>query len=161
MITFLQVFYYVALKDSCILLNVRFGVECVKLWTIRIFLRKVPVMPEDLDLMRRILRRDQTALGDLYDRYGNAVYSLALRILRDNQRAEEIAPQRSLHRARPDVDAVGDQLLAVAGLRLQPQRTARETHVAFVGIGGDVPDVVDHASPVSFSGRLALGPCGK
>src|SRR5687767_7266943 len=48
-------------------------------------------MPDDLDLMRRILRRDQSALGELYDAYGNAVFSLALRILRDSQRAEEIA----------------------------------------------------------------------
>ena len=32
---------------------------------------------------------------------------------------------------------------------------------AFVAVGGDVTDVVDHARPVSFSGRLALGPCGK
>jgi RNA polymerase sigma-70 factor, ECF subfamily len=48
-------------------------------------------MPDDLELMRRILRRDQSALGELYDAYGNAVFSLALRILRDSQRAEEIA----------------------------------------------------------------------
>ena len=75
--------------------------------------------------------------------------------------AEEIAPCGALRRPRPDIDGVRDQLLPVAAPRLQPQRAARKTHRAFVGVGGDVTDVVDHARPVSFSGRLALGPCGK
>ena len=59
--------------------------------------------------------------------------------------------------SRPDLDGMRDQLLAVAAARLQPQRAARRTHRAFVGVGRDVTDVVDHARPVSFSGRLALG----
>ncbi len=75
--------------------------------------------------------------------------------------AEEIPPDRPLRRTRPDIDGVGDQLLAVAALRLQPQRAARKAHRALVTIGRDMTDVVDHARPVSFSGRLALGPCGK
>ena len=75
--------------------------------------------------------------------------------------AEEIAPHRALRRPRPDLDRVRDQLLAVAALRLQPQRAARKTDRALVAVGRDVTDVVDHARPVSFSGRLALGPCGK
>lgn len=79
------------MKSSGILFNVRFGVVCAKLSLIRIFPEKsIRFMPDDLDLMQRILRRDQSALGELYDRYGNPVYSLALRILRDSQRAEEI-----------------------------------------------------------------------
>ena len=75
--------------------------------------------------------------------------------------AEEVAARGPLGRPRADLDAVRDQLLSVAVSRLQPQRAAGETDRTFVGIGGDVADVVDHASPVSFSGRLALGPCGK
>ena len=77
------------------------------------------------------------------------------------QGAEEVAPCRPLRGPRPDVDAVGDQLLAAATERLQPQRAARKADVALIFIGGDMPDVVDHARPVSFSGRVAFGPCGK
>ncbi len=67
----------------------------------------------------------------------------------------------AVRRPRPDIDAVRNQLLAVVASRLEPQRAARETDRTFVAVGGDVTDVVDHARPVSFSGRLALGPCGK
>ena len=75
--------------------------------------------------------------------------------------AEEIAPHRAFRRLRPDIDGVGDQLLSVTAARFEPQRAPREADRIFVGVGGDVPDIVDHARPVSFSGRLALGPCGK
>ena len=53
---------------------------------------------------------------------------------------------------------VRNQLLAVAAPRLQPQRAARETHRAFVTIGRDVTDVVDHARPVSFLRPARIGP---
>ena len=75
--------------------------------------------------------------------------------------SEKIAPDGAFRRPRPDLDAMGDQLLAVAATRLQPQRAARKTHRALVSVTRDMTDVVDHARPVSFSGRLALGPCGK
>ena len=74
---------------------------------------------------------------------------------------EEIITRGAGRGPGPDLDGVRDQLLSIGALRLQPQRAARETHRTFVAIGGDVADVVDHARPVSFSGRLALGPCGK
>ena len=75
--------------------------------------------------------------------------------------AEKVVPYGAVRRPRPDIDDVRDQLLSVAAPRLQPQRAAREADRAFVAVGGDVANVVDHARPVSFSGRLALGPCGK
>ena len=77
------------------------------------------------------------------------------------QRAEEIAPHGTFGRAWMDLDIVRDQLLAIAAPGLQPQRAAGEADGILVLVGGDVTDVVDYASPVSFSGRLALGPCGK
>ncbi len=40
--------------------------------------------------MQRIRQRDQQALSALYDRYSSPVYSLALRVLGDSRRAEEI-----------------------------------------------------------------------
>src|SRR3974390_1021104 len=74
---------------------------------------------------------------------------------------EEIPPRGAFGWTWPDLDRVRDQLLSLAGPWLQPQRAAGEADRIFIGVGRDVADVVDHASPVSFSGRLALGPCGK
>src|SRR5712692_9668706 len=44
----------------------------------------------DLALVRRIVDGEEAALRSLYDRYGGLVYSVALRVLRDAQAAEEI-----------------------------------------------------------------------
>ena len=41
-------------------------------------------------LVLRIVQRDETALAELYDRYGNLVYAVALRVLRDASAAEEV-----------------------------------------------------------------------
>ncbi|MFN2167658.1 MAG: RNA polymerase sigma factor [Anaerolineae bacterium] len=43
----------------------------------------------DDELMRRVVARDQAALMALYERYGNLVYSLAYRVLRNAGLAEE------------------------------------------------------------------------
>jgi RNA polymerase sigma-70 factor (ECF subfamily) len=47
-------------------------------------------VPDDVELMQRIIQHDQRALADLYDRYGAYVYSLALRVLGQASLAEEI-----------------------------------------------------------------------
>jgi RNA polymerase sigma-70 factor, ECF subfamily len=44
----------------------------------------------DDELMLRIIRRDEAALSELYRRYGNAVYSLALRVTQGTEWAEEV-----------------------------------------------------------------------
>lgn len=44
----------------------------------------------DVELMRRVSRQDQSALSELYQRYGGAVYSLALRVLHNRTMAEEV-----------------------------------------------------------------------
>jgi len=43
------------------------------------------------ELAHALQRRDESALGELYDRYGAAVYHLALRITHDQETAEEIS----------------------------------------------------------------------
>ena len=45
---------------------------------------------EDSDLLRRIAERDQSALGELYDRYSGLLLALSRRILLDASDAEEI-----------------------------------------------------------------------
>jgi RNA polymerase sigma-70 factor (ECF subfamily) len=43
-----------------------------------------------LDLLSRIKRRDPSAMGDLYDRYGKIAYSVILRIVLDKGIAEDL-----------------------------------------------------------------------
>jgi RNA polymerase sigma-70 factor (ECF subfamily) len=45
----------------------------------------------DLELMKRIARRDQEALRALYDQYARIIYSLAYHILQNSVMAEEVS----------------------------------------------------------------------
>jgi RNA polymerase sigma-70 factor (ECF subfamily) len=44
----------------------------------------------DEELLVLVIRRQESALGHLYDRYGRLVYTIALRITGDRQTAEEV-----------------------------------------------------------------------
>jgi RNA polymerase sigma-70 factor, ECF subfamily len=44
----------------------------------------------DIALLDRIIARDETAVGELYDRHNRLLYGLILRILRDRSEAEEV-----------------------------------------------------------------------
>ncbi len=48
---------------------------------------------DDQELLRRIRLSDQDAMGVLFKRYGGAVFSVALRILRDPSQAEDITQE--------------------------------------------------------------------
>lgn len=48
---------------------------------------------EDERLVQRVANGDALALEQLYDRYGQTVYSLALRIVRDPETAEELTQE--------------------------------------------------------------------
>jgi RNA polymerase sigma-70 factor (ECF subfamily) len=45
---------------------------------------------EDVSLLRRVAQRDEEALGELYDRFSRGLYSVALRMLKDQRDAEEV-----------------------------------------------------------------------
>ena len=49
--------------------------------------------PADESLIALVAEGDDAALGQLYDRYAAAVYSLALRILRDQELAEDVTQE--------------------------------------------------------------------
>lgn len=48
------------------------------------------VAPSDAELVARLARGDEGALGDLYDRHAGAVYGLALRLLAEPGAAQEV-----------------------------------------------------------------------
>lgn len=45
---------------------------------------------EDLGLLKRVVQKDQAAIGLLYDRYSTLVYTLALRIVKSTAEAEDL-----------------------------------------------------------------------
>jgi RNA polymerase sigma-70 factor (ECF subfamily) len=47
----------------------------------------------DIDLARRLKSRDHRAMGELYDRFGAAVYAIALRMVRDPGTAEDLVQE--------------------------------------------------------------------
>ena len=44
----------------------------------------------DAELLERVKANDQSAMTDLFDRYGGLVYSVALRVLNDSAQAEDL-----------------------------------------------------------------------
>ena len=48
---------------------------------------------EDLKLMMRIVKRDASALSELYDRYSALVYTMALRMVRATDEAEDLVQE--------------------------------------------------------------------
>jgi len=50
----------------------------------------IAIAPNTLHIIQRITRQDERALIELYQVYGNLVYSLALRVLRNPGLAEEV-----------------------------------------------------------------------
>jgi RNA polymerase sigma-70 factor (ECF subfamily) len=74
----------------------------------------------DSDLARRLQRREQQAMADLYDRFGRLAYSIVYAIVHDTGVAEDLVQETFLrvwNRAAgfdPDRGALGPWLLAVA-----------------------------------------------
>jgi RNA polymerase sigma factor (sigma-70 family) len=74
----------------------------------------------DLTLMARAANGEEDAVGELYDRYGRQVYSLALRMLRDRAAAEDLVQEvfaklwRDAHRFDPTRGRVGTWILHLA-----------------------------------------------
>ena len=54
------------------------------------------VAQDDRELAERLKKRDQRAVGDLYDRFGRLAYSLIYRIVKDNGIAEDLTQETFL-----------------------------------------------------------------
>ena len=76
--------------------------------------------PSDYALAERLKKRDPTAMGDLYDRFGRLAYSVILSIVRDTATAEDLTQETFLrvwNRVQhfdSERGALGAWLLAVA-----------------------------------------------
>lgn len=74
----------------------------------------------DADLARRLQRRDSTAMGEIYDRFGRIAYSVILAIVRDASLAEDLVQETFLrvwnriHAFEAGRGALGPWLLAIA-----------------------------------------------
>jgi RNA polymerase sigma-70 factor (ECF subfamily) len=55
-----------------------------------LLVQRVEQNKQDAELLKRIQRQDQQALGNLYDRYSPVLYPLALRIVASTEEAEDL-----------------------------------------------------------------------
>ena len=112
-------------------------------------LRAVPTQPEpllpettDAELLTRVAQRDREAFELLYQRYVRSVFGLALRRLRDRQRAEDAVQEtfaavwRSASSYKPERGPAAPWLYAVARNAIVDRFRAR------LDPAGEVPDIV-------------------
>jgi RNA polymerase sigma-70 factor, ECF subfamily len=112
-------------------------------------LRAVPAQPEpllpetsDAELLTRVAARDREAFELLYQRYVRSVFGLALRRLRDRQRAEDAVQEtfaavwRSASSYKPERGPAAPWLYAVARNAIVDRFRAK------LDPTGEVPDVV-------------------
>jgi len=98
-------------------------------------------MASDLDLMTRICTGDTGALAELYDQYGGRVYALAITILGDEMRAQEVTQDTFMkiwHNARQYRHDEGrfvawlltiTRRLAIDRLRYEYRRSGKSTSI--------------------------------
>jgi RNA polymerase sigma-70 factor, ECF subfamily len=93
--------------------------------------RSEPAEPSDADLLVRVADRDREAFEELYRRYVRSVFGLALRRLRDRQRAEDAVQEtfaavwRSARSYKPERGPAAPWLYAVARNAIVDRMRAR------------------------------------
>jgi len=105
----------------------------------------------DDELIALVLRRQEAALGMIYDRYGRLVYTIALRITGDRETAEEVVQDvfqnvwQTAGSYRPGAGAFSSWLLSIARHRaIDATRSKRErARGREETLGYDVPTAED------------------
>src|SRR4051812_9741841 len=96
----------------------------------------------DADLLVRVAERDRVAFDALYHRYVRSVYGIALRRLRDRQRAEDAVQEtfaavwRSAASYRPERGPAAPWLYAIA------RNAIVDRFRSHVDTSGEVPEIV-------------------
>ena len=115
-------------------------------------------------MVERVARGDEVALGQIYDRFGPAVYSLCLRIVRDRSTAEELAQEvfvrlwRGAASFEPTRGRLSTWLLRIAyNLALNELRRRQSRPIVAPDSGWDVAsaglaDTSDESDPVLAAG---------
>jgi RNA polymerase sigma-70 factor (ECF subfamily) len=114
----------------------------------------------DEELIGLVAQRDERALERLYEKYGRAIYSLVLRMLRDPGRAEEVAQEVFLKVWRRPTSYVAGRgpfvtwLLSVAHHRAVDELRARRHEPLRIdgpdGAGADMPDEGDDLDELAW-----------
>lgn len=104
---------------------------------------------DDVELVRRMVDTDETALGALYDQWSRALYSLVLHLLQDPDEAEDVVEEtfwqawRKASSYEPSRGAVSTWLLTIGRRRALDRLRARKRNREDLN-GGNV--FADHPS---------------
>ena len=116
---------------------------------------------DDMELVERVAQGDENALGLLYDRFGQAVYSLCLRIVRDSSTAEELTQEvfvrlwRSAASFEPARGRVNSWLLRIAHnltlneLRRRQSRPLVAPNSDWTTVGAELADTSEDSDPAA------------
>ncbi|WP_019500296.1 sigma-70 family RNA polymerase sigma factor [Pseudanabaena sp. PCC 6802] len=118
------------------------------------FQSPVDAPPSDLELFRALQTRQPLVLGQLYDLYGDIMYSLALRILGNPQEAEDLVQEifLSLWRActfNPDRGSFKTFLLVLVRSRaIDRLRSQKKTRTMLERSGKEITDKQFSSAPL-------------
>jgi RNA polymerase sigma-70 factor, ECF subfamily len=114
------------------------------------------IFPGESTLLERVRGGDQSAMAEIFDRYGAAVYSVALRILKDSGQAEDVAQEIFLQVwRRPDQfvegrGSLGGWLVVLARNRaidvLRRKKPSDSIEDAILASPGDLASEVERAA---------------
>jgi RNA polymerase sigma-70 factor, ECF subfamily len=124
--------------------------------------------PDDLDLVRSLQRGEQNALGQIYDRYGSAVYRLAIKMSSSTSDAEDLTQEvflafwRGVERYDPQRGSLLVFLLTITRSRAlnkirqhQARRNLMERYEQHLPFQHD-PTNLDVAQVAELSDRMAI-----